>query len=718
MPSLSALRSRVAALPGTARLVEALAVPSAEVIAAAPAGRPAPRRLRARPDPHRGARARRHRHRPRGRGPRTPPSRRAWAPAPSASSPRWETLPHERLSPRSDTVGQRLSVLRRLTHPEAGDDTHGPLVGRRRARCAPCSSRSPRAWATCAPVALQAGDERPARAGRRGARGRRLRPHRPRRAARRVRRARRHPRRLPAHRGAPAAPRVLGRHGRGDPLVQGRRPALASRSPSTACGRRPAASCCSPMPCARGPRRSPTSCPVPPTCSRSSPRASPSRAWSRSPRPSSTAWRPCSTCCPTAPLLVACDPERVRTRAHDLTRHQPGVPRRRLGQRRERQRRADRPRRRCSAPRRSAPWPSCASRPATSGCAGSTSPRSPATTSGDVLDLGLEVAPDLPRQHRRGRRRAAPAWSPTTGRCWSPPRARAWPSASPRCSPSTTPRAGWSPTTPTRSRASSRSPPARSGRASSRPARGSPSSPRPTSPARPAAPARRPRTCAGCRRGAATRSTRSSCGPATSSCTSSTASGRFVEMVQRTVAGATREYLVLEYAPSKRGHPGDRLYVPTDQLDQVTRYVGGEQPTLNKMGGSDWHQTKSRAKRYVKQIAAELIRLYSRADGDHRARVLARHPVAARARGRLRLRRDPRPAEHHRRGQGRHGALGADGPPGLRRRRLRQDRDRGARGVQGDPGRQAGRHPRARPRCSCSSTPTPSPSATPGSRSS
>ncbi len=87
--------------------------------------------------------------------------------------------------------------------------------------------------------------------------------------------------------------------------------------------------------------------------------------------------------------------------------------------------------------------------------------------------------------------------------------------------------------------------------------------------------------------------------------------GRFVEMMQRTVAGATREYLVLEYAPSRRGHPGDRLYVPTDQLDQVTRYVGGEQPSLNKMGGSDWHQTKSRARRYVKQIAAELIRLYS-----------------------------------------------------------------------------------------------------------
>ncbi|WP_370894345.1 transcription-repair coupling factor [Janibacter sp. GXQ6167] len=87
--------------------------------------------------------------------------------------------------------------------------------------------------------------------------------------------------------------------------------------------------------------------------------------------------------------------------------------------------------------------------------------------------------------------------------------------------------------------------------------------------------------------------------------------GTFVEMMQRTVGGATREYLVIEYAPSRRGQPGDRLFVPSDQLDQVTRYVGGESPTINKMGGSDWSKTKSRAKRYVKQIAGELIRLYS-----------------------------------------------------------------------------------------------------------
>jgi transcription-repair coupling factor (superfamily II helicase) len=87
--------------------------------------------------------------------------------------------------------------------------------------------------------------------------------------------------------------------------------------------------------------------------------------------------------------------------------------------------------------------------------------------------------------------------------------------------------------------------------------------------------------------------------------------GRYVEMVQRTVQGATREYLVIEYAPSRRGQPGDRLFVPTDQLDQVTRYVGGEAPSLHRLGGADWQKAKGRARKAVKEIAAELIRLYA-----------------------------------------------------------------------------------------------------------
>jgi transcription-repair coupling factor (superfamily II helicase) len=94
--------------------------------------------------------------------------------------------------------------------------------------------------------------------------------------------------------------------------------------------------------------------------------------------------------------------------------------------------------------------------------------------------------------------------------------------------------------------------------------------------------------------------------------------GKFVELQQREVSSggrnavkSMREYLVLEYAPSKRGYPGDKLLVPTDQLDLLSRYVGGEAPTLSKMGGSDWAQAKSKARRAVRDIAVELVKLYS-----------------------------------------------------------------------------------------------------------
>ena len=87
--------------------------------------------------------------------------------------------------------------------------------------------------------------------------------------------------------------------------------------------------------------------------------------------------------------------------------------------------------------------------------------------------------------------------------------------------------------------------------------------------------------------------------------------GRFVEMKQREVNGATREYLVLEYGATKRGGPPDRLFVPADALDQVTRYVGGEQPSLDRLGGGDWTKRKNRASKAVREIAAELIKLYA-----------------------------------------------------------------------------------------------------------
>jgi len=87
--------------------------------------------------------------------------------------------------------------------------------------------------------------------------------------------------------------------------------------------------------------------------------------------------------------------------------------------------------------------------------------------------------------------------------------------------------------------------------------------------------------------------------------------GRYIELVQRTVGTSAREYLVIEYASSKRGQPGDRLYIPTDSLEQVTKYVGGEAPAVHRIGGADWQNAKRRARKAVKQIAAELIQLYA-----------------------------------------------------------------------------------------------------------
>ena len=81
--------------------------------------------------------------------------------------------------------------------------------------------------------------------------------------------------------------------------------------------------------------------------------------------------------------------------------------------------------------------------------------------------------------------------------------------------------------------------------------------------------------------------------------------GRYVGIRRRSVAGAERDYLVLEYAQ------GDRLSVPTDQVGMVAKYVGGELPRLNRLGTNDWVKTTARVKRAVRDMAGELVRLYS-----------------------------------------------------------------------------------------------------------
>ena len=87
---------------------------------------------------------------------------------------------------------------------------------------------------------------------------------------------------------------------------------------------------------------------------------------------------------------------------------------------------------------------------------------------------------------------------------------------------------------------------------------------------------------------------------------------RFEGMVKRVIGGNEREYLTLAYRGS------DKLYVPSDQVDMVRQYTGGETPRLSRMGGSDWSNTKSKVRRAVAEVARDLVKLYQQritADG-------------------------------------------------------------------------------------------------------
>ncbi|MGH2710582.1 MAG: transcription-repair coupling factor, partial [Actinomycetota bacterium] len=81
--------------------------------------------------------------------------------------------------------------------------------------------------------------------------------------------------------------------------------------------------------------------------------------------------------------------------------------------------------------------------------------------------------------------------------------------------------------------------------------------------------------------------------------------GRYLGMVRRSIGGAERDYLLLEYSS------GDKLYIPADQLDVVARYSGGEEPRLHRLGSGDWAKAKGRVRRAVRDMAGELVRLYA-----------------------------------------------------------------------------------------------------------
>jgi transcription-repair coupling factor (superfamily II helicase) len=81
--------------------------------------------------------------------------------------------------------------------------------------------------------------------------------------------------------------------------------------------------------------------------------------------------------------------------------------------------------------------------------------------------------------------------------------------------------------------------------------------------------------------------------------------GRYLGMVERELLGVHREYLIVEYAN------GDRLYVPSDQVDLVSKYIGGDAPKVSRLGSSEWAKTKARVRRRVREVAQRLVRLYS-----------------------------------------------------------------------------------------------------------
>ena len=82
--------------------------------------------------------------------------------------------------------------------------------------------------------------------------------------------------------------------------------------------------------------------------------------------------------------------------------------------------------------------------------------------------------------------------------------------------------------------------------------------------------------------------------------------GQYQGMVKRTIGGTERDYLLLQY----KG--GDKLYVPSDQIDTLRQYVGGEAPVLHRLGGSDFAKAKNRVRSAVREIAQELVVLYQK----------------------------------------------------------------------------------------------------------
>ena len=165
--------------------------------------------------------------------------------------------------------------------------------------------------------------------------------------------------------------------------------------------------------------------------------------------------------------------------------------------------------------------------------------------------------------------------------------------------------------------------------------------------------------------------------------------GRFMGTGRTPRDEGDREYLILEYAR------GDQLYVPMEHIDRVTPYVAPleKPPSLTRLGTQEWKRAKERVARSTREMAAELLSLYASRelveghtyppDTPWQAELESSFPYEETNDQQdtiTQVKADMEGGE-------------ADGPAGVRRRRLRQDRGRAPGGVQGRDGWQAGRSP-------------------------
>jgi transcription-repair coupling factor (superfamily II helicase) len=161
--------------------------------------------------------------------------------------------------------------------------------------------------------------------------------------------------------------------------------------------------------------------------------------------------------------------------------------------------------------------------------------------------------------------------------------------------------------------------------------------------------------------------------------------GVFVGLKRIDVGTTPQEFMELRYAGE------DKLFVPVERLDLVQKYSGASRPSLDRLGGTTWEKAKTRVKKAMRDMAEELLKLYAarKAVPGHAFSPDSHWQQEFEDAFEWDLTPDQRTAiDDIKRDME---SPTPDGPPALRRRRLRQDGGGDARGLQGRHGRQAGR---------------------------